>query len=71
MAGTKRGGKQAADTNRELYGDDFYKRIGAKGGKKGWKDGAIKGFAAMTYEERSAAGKLGGSRSRRGKANPS
>lgn len=33
MAGTKIGGKHAAETNRKLFGDDFYSRIGVLGGK--------------------------------------
>lgn len=37
MAGTQQGGKQAAKTNKELYGSDFYKRIGAIGGRNGRK----------------------------------
>lgn len=35
MAGTKDGGKAAAETNKIRYGKDFYARIGAIGGKKG------------------------------------
>lgn len=35
MAGTVTGGKRAAETNKSIYGEDFYKRIGAIGGKKG------------------------------------
>jgi hypothetical protein len=35
MAGTVAGGKLAAQTNREKYGADFYRRIGAIGGSKG------------------------------------
>ena len=34
MAGTVAGGKLAAQTNREKYGADFYRRIGAIGGSK-------------------------------------
>lgn len=34
MAGTKQGGIDAANTNKRLYGADFYTRIGAQGGKK-------------------------------------
>ena len=34
MAGTKDGGKAAANTNKKLYGKDFYKRIGSIGGSK-------------------------------------
>ena len=35
MAGTKEGAKKASATNRERYGDDFYSRIGRKGGENG------------------------------------
>ena len=34
MAGTFEGGVQAAVTNKERHGEDFYKKIGSKGGKK-------------------------------------
>jgi uncharacterized protein len=34
MAGTVKGGKLAAEKNKEKYGSDFYAKIGAKGGKK-------------------------------------
>lgn len=61
MAGTKEGGKAAADTNKEKYGSDFYKKIGSKGGKvKG-----PKGFACVPLEQRIAAGRKGGRISRR------
>lgn len=33
MAGTSEGGKKAAATNKERYGDRFYKLIGEEGGK--------------------------------------
>lgn len=39
MAGTKIGGKQAADTNKAIYGEDFYRRIGAIGGRNGHTGG--------------------------------
>lgn len=35
MAGTKDGGLRASQTNKAKYGADFYKRIGAKGGRLG------------------------------------
>ena len=35
MAGTVAGGRAARDSNYAKYGRDFYKRIGAMGGKKG------------------------------------
>jgi len=34
MTGTKAGGLKAGKTNKERYGEDFYKKIGAMGGKK-------------------------------------
>lgn len=63
MAGTKEGGKAAAITNKEKYGNDFYSRIGALGGKKG-KTG---GFYANRELAR-IAGKKGGQISRRTKS---
>ena len=63
MAGTREGGKAAAATNRAKYGDDFYSKIGAKGGKKG-KTG---GFFADRELAR-IAGAKGGRISRRSKA---
>jgi hypothetical protein len=62
IAGTKSGGEQAAKTNKERHGDDFYKKIGAKGGKLG-KTG---GFYANS-ERASIAGQIGGTKSRRNK----
>lgn len=35
MAGTVAGGKLAAATNKEKYGEDFYSKIGSKGGRNG------------------------------------
>ena len=32
MSGNVTGGKKAADTNKERYGKEFYKKIGSKGG---------------------------------------
>lgn len=62
MAGTKKGGKTAATTNKTRYGKDFYAKIGAKGGKLG-KTG---GFAANRDLAREA-GRIGGRKSRRTK----
>ncbi len=67
MGGTAIGGERAAKTNKERHGTDFYKVIGQKGGKKGSKDGVIKGFAAMSFEKRSEAGRKGGTKSKRTK----
>lgn len=63
MAGTKEGGKRAAATNKDKYGDDFYARIGAIGGRNGHTGG----FAANP-ELTKEAGAKGGRISRRGKA---
>ena len=62
MAGTKTGGKSAANTNKTKYGADFYARIGAMGGKKGHTGG----FAA-NHELARIAGAKGGRISRRTK----
>ena len=63
MAGNKIGGAKAAATMKAKYGEDFYKRIGAKGGK----NGNTGGFFARRDIARSA-GKKGGTISRRGPA---
>lgn len=63
MPGTVEGGTKAATTNKEKYGSDFYRIIGAKGGKV---KSSRKGFGGMSPEKRSEAGRLGGQRSRRG-----
>ena len=39
MAGSIEGGKRAANTNKQKYGEDFYKKIGAMGGKRGTTGG--------------------------------
>lgn len=60
MPGTQIGGKAAAETNKKKYGDDFYKKIGAKGGLKS-RGG---GFAAATPEQVREWGRKGGKISR-------
>lgn len=62
MAGTLQGGKKAVETNKAKYGDDFYKRIGTLGGKKG----RTGGFYANRELAR-IAGAKGGRISRRPK----
>ena len=72
MAGTIEGGKAAAAKNKELYGDDYYARIGAIGGKKS-REGGFRsekvGSDGLTGRERARiAGAKGGVKSRRGKS---
>ncbi len=61
MAGTKAGGAKAAETNKAKYGDGFYEKIGAIGGKAK----VPKGFAMMSPEKLRQAGIKGGKKSRR------
>jgi hypothetical protein len=63
MAGTKAGGEKAAKTNKQKYGKDFYKKIGAQGGKLG----RTGGFAHGEEGRRRARvyGRIGGSVSRK------
>ena len=63
MSGTKAGGLKAAKTNKLLHGDNFYRSIGAKGGRNGHTGG----FAANRELAR-IAGAIGGHISKRGKA---
>lgn len=65
MSGTTIGGQRAAQTNKRRYGKNFYREIGAVGGKNATKP---KGFAVSG--KASEAGKLGGRISKRGKAKP-
>ena len=71
MAGTKLGGLRAAATNIRKYGDDFYRRIGAEGGRLGTTGGFASdkvGSDGLTGRQRAAkAGACGGRISRRGK----
>ena len=60
MAGTKAGGAKTRQTNYERHGQDFYKRIGAIGGRNGHTGG----FAANPALAR-IAGAKGGRISRR------
>lgn len=64
MAGTPAGGRLAAQRNKKKHGPDFYKRIGAKGGRAG----RTGGFAAGEEGRKRASiyGAIGGSISRRG-----
>lgn len=60
MSGTTKGGKAAAETNKKIYGEDFYAKIGAKGGKAGNTGGFFN-----NRELASRAGRIGGRKSRR------
>lgn len=62
MAGTKEGGRKAAETNKARHGEDFYKELGRIGGMNGHTGGFASGDNASKF------GKLGGKRSRRGRA---
>ena len=72
MSGTVKGGKKASITNKQKHGEDFYKRIGQKGGKKSCNGGfgsSKVGLDGLTGLERAKiAGKKGGLRSKRGKS---
>lgn len=63
MSGTIEGGKKASLTNKQRHGDDYYAKIGGKGGR----NGRTGGFAANRDLARTAGAK-GGRLSRRGKA---
>lgn len=62
MGGTRSGGLKAEKTNRRIHGEDFYQRIGKKGGRAYHE---ARGFAAMPPEKVSEAGAKGGRVSRR------
>ena len=65
MAGTKAGGKKAAETNKKLHVANFYAEIGRKGGRKSHPETR---YFAMHPEVAKNAGAKGGRISRRGKA---
>jgi general stress protein YciG len=59
MSGTSEGGKLAAKTNKQKWGEKFYAEIGKRGGMvRGRKGFAVSGLAAE-------AGRKGGAISRR------
>lgn len=60
MSGTMNGGQAAALKNKQLYGKDFYSKIGAAGGKVK----VAKGFA-LNRDLAREAGARGGRLSRR------
>lgn len=61
MPGTRAGGLKTAERNRQLYGDDYYARIGRKGGQNG-NTGGFYGNRERAIE----AGRKGGMASKRG-----
>lgn len=70
MSGTKAGAKKSVEKIKALYGENFFKSIGQKGGVTSYlKDPvtgkALKGFA-LNNERAREAGRLGGANSRRG-----
>jgi general stress protein YciG len=69
MAGTVIGGARAAATNKSKYGEDFYQKIGAKGGAKSVTGGfasTVIGADGLTGRERArVVGAKGGTISRR------
>ena len=62
MSGNREGALKAAKTNRKKYGKDFYKEIGAKGGRNGHTGGFY-----VNRELARVAGAKGGRISKRGK----
>jgi uncharacterized protein len=57
MSGSQIGGQKASKTNRKIYGEDFYKQIGALGGRRGRTGGFASdkvGEDGLTGRERAA-----------------
>lgn len=71
MPGTKTGGFKTAETVKKQYGDDFYRRIGRKGGQKSRNGGFasdVVGKDGLTGRERAKiVGAKGGRISKRTK----
>lgn len=69
MSGNRIGGIKASAKNRELYGDDYYVKLGALGGKAGHSGGfasTTAGKDGLTGRERaSKVGAIGGKKSKR------
>ena len=63
MSGTVEGGLKASKTNREKYGEDYYKEMGRRGGMNGHTGGF-----ANNPELARRAGAKGGKYSRRGES---
>lgn len=69
MPGTREGAAKAVLTNKKKHGEDFYKRIGKKGGRNGTTGGFASdkvGEDGLTGRQRAVlAGAIGGHISRR------
>lgn len=68
VSGNRIGGLKAAKRNKELHGEDFYKRIGVLGGEKGTTGGfyyAKMNLPADHHAQAHNAGAIGGRISRR------
>lgn len=57
--------RKTGKTIKERYGEDYYKKLGAKGGGAEYK--GKKGFASVTPEQRKEWGSRGGKISKRTK----
>lgn len=57
MSGTKAGGLKAAQTNKTLHGENFYKEIGRKGGLNG-NTGGFNSHPDLAVEMGKKMGKL-------------
>ena len=64
MSGTRAGGLKASKTNKEKHGDDFFRNIGRKGGSAKHKTRWLQEHPEFAQK----IGKIGGTRSKRGKA---
>ena len=65
MAGTKEGGLHTKETVLAKYGEDYYKKMGSKGGSV---TGIAKGFALFNKEKLLEVSRRGGKNGKRGKS---
>jgi general stress protein YciG len=65
MAGNKEGGRKTAETMIKRHGEDYYRRIGSKGGSVSHRETR---YLYVNREFASQIGSLGGKKSKRGKA---
>lgn len=64
MSGTKQGGQKTAQTNKEKYGENYYKELGRKGGLVNHRETR---YFTLHRDIASIAGIKGGKISKRGK----